>query len=148
MKTTRIIAIISVALCVILSSCSKNEPSSPSSLYGSSFWAGNYPTQLENNDTGELDDYTACISLQFNGDASECMVETGIVGLLATNRTNYSAKWYSNETFTLYETQGGQTTQYYSGTMTSSSTMSFEFLSCDKVERTVELRWMNQIGIE
>ena len=76
------------------------------------------------------------------------MVETGIVGLIATNRPNYSVKWYSNDTFSLFETQGGQTIQYYSGTMASSSTMSFEFLSCDKAEKTVELRWMNQMHIE
>lgn len=149
MKLSRIFAIISIALsCALLSSCSKNEPSSPSSLYGSSIWAGNYPAQLQNNDTGEFEDHTACISLEFNEDASECVVMTGIVGLLGTNRSKYSVKWYSKETFSLCETQGGQTIQYYSGTMVSSSTMSFEFLSCDKVERTVELRWMNQIHIE
>ncbi len=149
MKLTRIIAILSIAfLCALLSSCSKEGPSTPSSLYGSSFWAGNYATQLQNNDTGEFEDHTACISLQFNKDASDCMVETGIVGLIATNRTRYSVKWYSNDRFSLCETHGGQTIQYYSGTMVSSSTMSFELLSCDKVEKTIELRWMNQMSIE
>lgn len=149
MKFIRIIEILSIALtCAMLSSCSKKGPTTPSSLYGSSFWAANYPTQLQNNDTGELENYTACISLQFNEDASECVVETGIMGLFATNRTKFSVKWHSNETFTLYKDQGGQTIQYYSGTMTSSSTMSFDFLSCDKVNRTVEMQWMNQVHIE
>lgn len=136
MKITRIIAIIGIALsCPLLSSCSKNGPSS---LYGSSFWAGNYPAQLQNNDTGDIEEYTACISLEFNDDASGCVVETGIVGLLATNRTSYSVKWHSTETFTLYEARGGQTIQYYSGTIIGDK-MSFEFLSCDRVERTIEL---------
>ena len=139
---------LALALCAIFSSCSKNVPDSPSSLFGSSFWAGNYDTKLENNDTGELEDYTACISLQFNDDASDCVFETGIVGLIATSRAKYSVKWYSNQTFTLYDVQGGRTIRYYSGTMASSSTMGFEFLSCDKVEKTVELRWMNQESIE
>lgn len=148
MKLSRIIAILSIAFsCALSSSCTNGGPSTPSSLYGLSFWAANYPTQLLNNDTGETEDHTACITLQFNEDALECVVETGIVGLIAVNRTRYSVKWYSDKTFSLYMDQGGQIIQYYSGTM-DGSTMSFEFLSCDKVERTVEMRWMNQLSIE
>lgn len=89
-----------------------------------------------------MEGYTASISLEFNDDASVCTVETGIAGLYSANMTKYSVKWHSNDKFTLYETQGGQTVQYYSGTMVGGGTMSFEFLSCDKVEKTVELRWM------
>ena len=137
--------VIALALCALLASCSKNEPSSPSSLYGSSFWACNYTAQIPDNELGE----NHYISLQFNTDASDCEVETSIVGQPSSiNRTKYSVKWNSNDTFTLFETQGGQTIQYYCGTMVSSSTMSLDLLSCDKVERTVELRWMNQTHIE
>lgn len=145
MKPSRIIAIIGTVLsCTLLPSCSKEDSSSPASQYGSSVWAGNYATQTLNNDTGEFEDQTACITLEFNEDASDCAVITSAVGLIGMNKIRYSVKWYSNKSFSLYETQGGQTIQYYSGKMLSSSTMSFEFLSCDKVEKTVELRWMNQ----
>ena len=138
MKAKGILGIVCIALtCVLLSSCTDEDPNSQ---YASSIWFGQYAVQMQNNDTGEFENYTATVTLDFNDDATECAVTTGIKGLYAANRKTYSVKWYSGKNFTLYETQGGQTTQYYSGTIVSNDTMSFEFLSCDKVERTVELR--------
>jgi len=128
----------------LFSSCSKN--SLPPD-YGSSIWAGNYPTQTLNNDSGLYEDHTACITLYFNQNASECDVTTGIVGLLATNMTKYSVNWDSNATFTLYNTKAGQTIQYYSGTITG-STMSLDILSCDTIERPIDLHWLNPTFIE
>ncbi|MCQ2161516.1 MAG: hypothetical protein MJY97_10610 [Bacteroidales bacterium] len=136
MKLRRLFAIIGIALsCALFTSCAKEESSSK---YESVLWIGNYPTQTQNNDTKEMEEHTACISLQFARSGLECIVERGIVGMYSINRIIYEVKWYSKNTFTLCETQGGQTIQYYSGTIKGNK-MSFEFLSCDKVERTIEL---------
>lgn len=135
MKLKRFFSIIGVTLiCVVSSSCTKEE----SSAYESAIWSGTYPAQMLNNDTKEMEDHTGCITLQFCHSGLECIVDTGIVGMLATNRTIYEVNWYSKENFTLFKTQGGQTIQYYSGIIKGDK-MSFEFLSCYKVERTIEL---------
>lgn len=137
MKLTRLTAIIGIALsCMLSTSCTCKKDPIPGS--GCDMWTGTYPVQTLNNDTKEMEDHVGCISLQFQKSRSECIVDTGIVGLLATNRIRYEVKWFTKETFTLCETKGGQTIQYYSGTITGGR-MKLEFLSCDKVERTVEL---------
>ena len=136
MKLRRLFAIIGVALaCALVSSCTKEESGSASDNV---LWTGTFPCQMLNNDTKEMEERTACISLQFRHSGLECIVYTGIVGMYAMNRTIYEVKWYSKENFTLCKTNGGQTIQYYSGTIKGNK-MSFEFLSCDKVERTIEL---------
>jgi len=136
MRITRIIEIISVALLfILLSSCTKEEVLSG---YGLSMWFGTYSIQVENNDTGALEDATAHIVLEFNHGALESAVTKSIDGLYSANRITYEVRWYSKDTFTLCKTDDGQTVQYYSGVINGNK-MSFEFLSCDKVERTVEL---------
>lgn len=136
MKFGRLFAIIGVVLaCALFSSCTKEESGS---AFDSVLWTGTYPSQTLNNDTKEMEDHTSCISLQFCHSGLECIVDTGIAGAYGMNRTNYEVKWYSKENFTLCKTNGGQTIQYYSGTIKGNK-MSFEFLSCDKVERTIEL---------
>ena len=136
MKLGRLFAIIGVALaCALFSSCTKEESGS---AFDSVLWTGTYPSQTLNNDTKEMEEHTAGISLQFARSGLECIVERGIVGMYSINRIIYEVKWYSKNTFTLCKTQGGQTIQYYSGTIKGKK-MSFEFLSCDKVERTIEL---------
>ena len=136
MKLRRLFAIIGVALaCALFSSCTKEESGS---AFDNVLWTGTYPSQTLNNDTKEMEDHTSCISLQFCHSRLECIVDTGIVGLYAMNRRIYEVKWYSKDNFTLCKTNGGQTIQYYSGTIKGNK-MSFEFLSCDKVERTIEL---------
>lgn len=136
MKLTRFFTIIGVALIFVLSSSCTKEDSA--SAFESVFWSGTYPVQMLNNDTKEMEDHTGCTTLQFCRSGLECIVDTGIVGMFANNRSFYEVKWYSKENFTLCKTQGGQTIQYYSGTIKGNK-MSFEFLSCDKVERTIEL---------
>ena len=136
MKLRRLFAIIGVALsCALFSSCTKEESGS---AFDNVLWTGTYPSQMLNNDTKEWEEWTSCISLQFCHSGLECIVDTGIVGLLASNRSIYEVKGDSKENFTLCKTNGGQTIQYYSGTIKGNK-MSFEFLSCDKVERTIEL---------
>lgn len=133
MKKTRILAIIIVALTSTLAaSCTKEDVSS-----GSSMWIGTYPIQIENNDTG-IEDTTAHVVLELNYKLLESAVTTSIDGLLSANRIVYETQWSSKDTFTLCKTAAGQTIQYYSGKIDGSK-MSFEFLSCDKVERTIEL---------
>ena len=136
MKFGRLFAIIGVALvCALFSSCTKEEigPACDKVL-----WTGTYPSRMLNNDTKEWEEWTSCISLQFCHVGLECIVDTGIVGLLAINRSIYEVKRHSKESFTLCKTNGGQTIQYYSGTINGDK-MSFEIVSCDKVERTIEL---------
>lgn len=121
-------------LCMLTTSCNKDP--NPNSF---DVWSGTYTVQMLNNDTKEMEDHLACITLEFGNKRRECTVYLGIMGgLLATNRIIYEVKWYSKDTFSLCETKGGQTIQYYSGSITGGK-MKFEFLSCDKVERTVEL---------
>ena len=136
MKLRRLFAIIAVALsCALFSSCTKEE-SGPA--FDNVLWMGTYPSRMLSSDTKEWEEWTSCISLQFCHVGLECIVDTGIVGLLAINRSIYEVKWHSKESFTLCKTNGGQTIQYYSGTINGDK-MSFEILSCDKVERTIEL---------
>ena len=136
MKLRRLFAVIGVALaCTLFSSCTKEENGS---AFDNVLWMGSYPSKMLNNDTKEWEEKTSYISLQFRHSGLECIVDTGIVGLLASNRSIYEVKWYSKEKFTLCKTNGGQTIQYYSGTIKGDK-MSFEFLSCDKVERTIEM---------
>lgn len=136
MKLGRLFAIIAVALsCALFSSCTKEE-SGPA--FDNVLWTGTYPSRMLNNDTKEWEEWTSCISLQFCHVGLECIVDTGIVELLAINRSIYEVKRHSKESFTLCKTNGGQTIQYYSGTINGDK-MSFEILSCDKVERTIEL---------
>ena len=136
MELGRLFAIIAVALsCALFSSCTKEE-SGPAC--DNVLWTGTYPSRMLNNDTKEWEEWTSYISLQFCHAGLECIVDTGIVGLLAINRSIYEVKWHSKESFTLCKTNGGQTIQDYSGTINGDK-MSFEILSCDKVERTIEL---------
>lgn len=121
---------------VLFSSCSKDEYPS---AYDETQWFCIYPVQMQNNDTGEQSEHMACISLQFYQSGTKCSVDTGIVGMIASNRTVYEVKWYSESVFSLCESNAGQTIHYYSGTI-SGNIMSFEILSCDKVERTIELK--------
>lgn len=136
MKHIRFItAFILASLCTVFSSCGKEE-------FGSSIdtsqWFCSYPVQVECNDSEVWEDRTASIILQFTKSGQECIVDTSIEGLYSNNRVCYDVKWYSGDTFCLCETRGGQTIQYYSGTIRGNQ-ITFEFLSCDKVERTIVL---------
>ena len=128
-------AVTFVILCSLFSSCEKEERAS---AFHFASWYGTYPMQELNNDTNEIEESTAYISLQFCNSGLECIVNTGIMGMIANMKRTYDVKWYSKETFTLSESNGGQTIHYYSGNINGSK-MSFEFLSCDKVERTIVL---------
>lgn len=135
-RLTRFVGALCVALmCFALSSCSERTDGNP---YSATLWQGFYPVQTENNDTGEREDHTAYVELQFSKSGMECTVARYIVGLDSMSLTKYAVEWYSSVRFVLYESQAGQTIQYYSGTINGNK-MSFEFLSCDKVERTIEL---------
>ena len=136
MKITRIFATVIIALtCAFATSCTKEEVNSNSDY---SMWLGSYPIQIENNDTGAKEDATGHVMLELNLRPLESAVTNSIDGLLSANRVIYELQWSSKNTFTLSKTAAGQTIQYYSGTINGDKIF-FEFLSCDKVERTVEL---------
>ena len=93
----RIIFIIAVTFC--LCACEKQQ-----SHWLNECWCGEYAVTMINNDTGEMEEYVASISLQFSGDRSECVVTKGVDGLFASSRMIYYA--YLNEselTFVLNE---------------------------------------------
>lgn len=134
MKLIKLITAITLALvCAAFPSCSEDEME-----LGLATWYGDYPAREWNSDTGEWYEDTVCIVLQFDHSGRECIIMRGIRGLYAASRTKYNVDWSSREQFTLYDIQGGQRTSYYSGTI-NGDRMKFEFLSCDKVERIVEL---------
>ena len=67
--------------------CSKVE-----NVYDESSWQGEYPVQMENGTTGEMEDHVATIALSFEHNGTGCLVETGVVGLYAANRVRYEVR--------------------------------------------------------
>ena len=132
MKTMmKVAAVAAGVLC--LASCTK-ERTDMEEYY----WMGEYPVQTVNGTTGETEDHTGYIVLYFEKEGTECIVETGISGLIAANRVTYWVQWNSENSFTLFETAGGQSLSYYSGVI-SGNAMELDFLNCDGIARTCSL---------
>ena len=121
------------ALC-LLCSCTKIVQNP----YSTSMWNGEYPVQTLNGTTGELEDHTGIICLYFRKDGEECIVETGIADMYATNRTTYQARWSNELNFTLYESSGDQSVDCYSGAI-GGGKLTLKALNCDGVAATYEL---------
>jgi len=104
----RILTLLTVIFC--LSSCEKEQKH-----WLSKTWYGEYGTQVQNNDTGEYTTVTACISLDFNADRSECLVTGAYSGLLSSNRIKYYAEVYDDtKAFSLRKYPGDVEIKYVS----------------------------------
>lgn len=112
---------------VLAISCNEIEDN-----YDNSVWAGEYPIQVQNGTTGEMEDQTAVITLGFHDDGLKCSMMHGIAGMYGMSLVKYDVQWTSGVTFSLTKTAGGQTMTCYSGTV-SGNKMSLDALSCDQV---------------
>ena len=123
-------------VCLTFASCTKEETEKPySSDY---FWTGKYPVKTQNGTDGELEDRTGYIVLQFENDGAQCVVETGIEGLLAMNRITLEARWSASDSFGLFRTAADQSLLAYMGTITGES-MALMACNCDGIAATYSL---------
>ena len=111
-------------LCLAFAACTKVETDS----YSDYAWTGEYPIKTQNGTTGEMEDHTGVIMLQFLNNGIECTIYTGISGMIGTNCRS----------FALYRTSGHQSLLEYSGTITGDK-MTLQALNCDSVAATYEL---------
>ena len=131
-QITVIVAI--AALCLISPSCAKENLNQ----FSESIWTGWYPIQTLNGTTLETEDHIGSISLVFSNDGNECVVYTGIAGMIGMSRVNYNADWPNRNQFTLLSTAGDQTIISYSGIITGDS-LNLLALNCDSVATTYNL---------
>ena len=135
MKQTLMKAMGIACLTVLMAvSCTKVE-----NVFDETSWQGEYPVQLENGTTGEMEDHVATIALSFQHNGTDCTVETGVVGLYAANRVWYEVQWSGKNTFSLVQSQGGQSLTIYSGKI-SGDEMALEAWNCDSVAYSCSLR--------
>ena len=135
MKTIERIAVaITSVIILTLVSCSKESQN----VYSNSAWSGEYPIQTVNGTTGELENHTGVIMLQFLNNGIECTIYTGISGMIGTNYRKFEARWSGKDSFALYRTSGHQSLLEYSGTITGDK-MTLQALNCDSVAATYEL---------
>lgn len=138
MKTIdRLAVVIAGVLCLTLFCCSKERLNA----YSDSVWTGEYPIQTENGTTGEWEDHTGIMTLYFQHSGLDCIVETGIAGLYAVNRTKYETRWSAETQFALYSSAGGQSLLCYSGTI-NGGLLSLQALNCDGIAATYTLSRM------
>ncbi len=121
-------------LCMTIAACSKVE-TDPYSDYA---WTGEYPVKTQNGTTGEMEDHTGVIMLQFMNNGIECIIYTGISGMIGTNCRKFEARWSGKDRFALYRSSGGQSLLEFSGTITGEK-MTLQALNCDSVAATYEL---------
>lgn len=101
-------------------------------------WYGEYPAQIQDGTTGETEERTALIMLSFSENGKTCIVDRGYVGSLSINRSKYSVRWSSENTFLLCQTQGDQVLVEYAGTLHRNK-MSLEAMNCDSVAAAYQL---------
>lgn len=137
MKTLRrIVGFMAIVLSLALS-CTKQDVT-----YEDSLWCGEYPAQTLNGTTGELEDQTAVILLQFSGGGQTCSVFHGYVGLLGMSYVRYDVNWSSEASFSLSRSAGGQTIISYSGEI-GGNTMSLDAYNCDGIADSYVLKRSN-----
>ena len=135
MKTiSRLAVAITGVICLTLVSCSKESMN----VYSDYVWCGEFPIQTVNGTTGETEDHTGTIMIQFLNSGNECVIYTGISGLMAANRIKYEVRWSGKDNFALYSYSGHQSLHEYSGTI-KGETMDLQALSCDGIAATYEL---------
>ena len=116
-------------LCLAFAACTKVETDS----YSDYAWTGEYPIKTQNGTTGEMEDHTGVIMLQFLNNGIECTIYT-----IGTNCRKFEARWSGKDSFALYRTSGHQSLLEYSGTITGDK-MTLQALNCDSVAATYEL---------
>ena len=121
-------------LCLAFVACTKVETDS----YSDYAWTGEYPIKTQNGTTGEMEDHTGVIMLQFLNNGIECTIYTGISGMIGTNCRKFEVRWSGKDSFALYRTSGHQSLLEYSGTITGDK-MTLQALNCDSVAATYEL---------
>lgn len=121
-------------LCLAVAACTKVE----TDPYSDYVWTGEYPIKTQNGTTGEMEDQTGVIMLQFLNGGIECIVDTGIAGMISANRRKFEARWSGKESFALYRSSGGQSLLEYMGSI-SGDKMTLKVLGCDSVAATYEL---------
>ena len=134
----RIIGLIAFAG-ILTVSCTKSDIN----IYDGTIWIGTYPAQTQNGTTGELEDQTGVIDLEFHDDALVCYVSQGYAGLIGMNRIKYDVIWSGRDSFCLTRTQAEQTIISYSGAISGKS-MSLDAYNCDGLARTYSLFRQNQ----
>ena len=135
MKTiNRLTAALAGVMCLTLVSCSKESRDA----YSDYVWCGEFPVQTENGTTGEREDHTGTIMLQFLHGGNECILDTGITGLFAVNRRKFEVRWSEKDQFALYSYSGNQSLHEYSGTI-KNETMDLQALNCDGIAATYAL---------
>ena len=82
-------------LCMTIATCTKVE----TAPYADYVWTGEYPVKIQNGTTGEMEDHTGVIMLQFLNGGIECIVETGISGMISCNRSKFEARWSGKDSF-------------------------------------------------
>ena len=127
-------AAIASVICLTLVSCTKESRDA----YSDYVWCGEYPVKTENGTTGEMENHTGTIMLQFLNSGNECIIDTGIVGLIAANRRKFEVRWSGKDSFALYSYSGHQSLLEYTGTIRS-ETIELQALNCDSIAVTYEL---------
>ena len=129
----RIIVLIAFAG-ILTVSCTKTG----TNIFDGTIWSGKYPAQTQNGTTGELEDQTGVIVLEFHDDGLVCYVSHGLAGLISMNRTKYDVNWTSLYSFSLSQTQADQTIVSYSGQIKGNA-MSLDAYNCDGIAKTYSL---------
>ena len=124
-------------LCLVFTSCTREEVNP----YSNSVWVGEYPVETINGTTGQTEDHTGTIMLQFIDGGNRCRVFTSIAGLIATNMVSYDARWTSGSQVALFSSAGDQSILVYSGTV-SEGIMTLQALNCDSVAASYSLTRM------
>ena len=130
----RIIGLIAFAG-ILTVSCTKTD----TNIFDGTIWSGTFPAQTQNGTTGELEDQTGVIILEFLDDGLVCYVSHGLLGLISMNRTKYDVNWSSLYSFSLSQTQADQTIVSYSG-LIKGNAMSLDAYNCDGISRTYSLK--------
>ena len=138
MKAIDKIAVAAVSvLCLTFVACTKEE----TDPYSNYVWTGEFPIETQNGTTGEMEEHTGVIMLQFLNSGNECIVDIGIAGLFGMNRMKFEARWSGKESFALYRSSGGQSLLEYTGII-SGDKMKLEVLNCDSVAACYNLSRM------
>ena len=121
-RTDKVVLAVLGILCLMCVACTK-EITDPYSDY---VWTGEYPIKTQNGTTGELEDHIGVIMLQFVNSGIECIVDTGIAGMIGMNRIKFEARWSGKDRFALYRVEK----------------MTLKALNCDSIAATYELSRM------
>lgn len=102
MIKNRTLAIATLGALCLLSSCNLDMPQQTQPPV----WYSERPVEMINGTTGETETHTSVMALTFYNANMECLIERGIVDIIAYNRVAYEARWDNDKEFALFETYG------------------------------------------